>query len=947
MSATTHNIRIRMDTGAADAGTKRIRSGLGSADRSAAQMNRTLGLMLRELRRLVAMMRQVTASGAAGFSKMQAEIAATTTQLARLNSALVTTNTVTKKIAASTGLWATMAAGLKSNFKALLQQLTAFAGVAGGYFAVTGLAEFEQNISTVRGVTRAAEKDIQKLRARAIEVAASGRFLAQEVALGMVELAKAGLNINEIYESIIPTMDLAQGATLDVARASEITSKVMRSMGLEVKDLTRVTDVLVKAANISTTNVNALGDVFKYVAPIMKGFGVSLEDSAALAAVLASNGLEASMAGTAMRGIFSRLAAPTEEFRKKLAALNIDISDVTPGVKGAIEILERLKNANLAAGDIMGLFMQRAGAAALILTQNVEVFKQYREEINRGKGGARSLSEIMNNNLKGAFLNLLSTIMNLIIAIGDSGLTYALKTLLNVVAILVSALAQTITYLGPYIKAFAVGLLMINFPAIISGLGAMGLAFQAMAARAVAAIASVVAAMGPIAWIVFAISAAITLLVQFSDQIKITSTGAATLADLFAVTWDRMLVGLKAVYDFFVWVFESMAPFVKKVADGILLYYQTMASGIIKLLQMILNAAVSVLNFIGKYHPLGGLVGGGKLEKFDLGQVSLPSTDDVAGAIGAQGLLADAEARAQKRIAEANDAAARQAALLKAMQDAASGATNRMGTLAGGIDEATAAGKRHAKQLDRQKNLLQQITGPALEAGKNIQALNSLYESGKINLSQYNDYLQRLRETMLSQDQTFFGGIMRGLNEVASGFTRLGEHVGKFVSGSFQKATDAIVEFAKTGKFDFKKLIDSILEDLLRLSLNALWGQLAQGLLGGFGGGGGGGILGALIPGFAQGGDMIVGGSGGTDSQYVGMMATPGERISVRTPAQQRAGEVSPRVNVAPPQVNVRVINSTDPRASLDALATAAGERVIVNMIQRNPQTFRRILGVS
>jgi hypothetical protein len=40
--------------------------------------------------------------------------------------------------------------------------------------------------------------------------------------------------------------------------------------------------------------------------------------------------------------------------------------------------------------------------------------------------------------------------------------------------------------------------------------------------------------------------------------------------------------------------------------------------------------------------------------------------------------------------------------------------------------------------------------------------------------------------------------------------------------------------------------------------------------------------------GFAAGGEFDVGGSGGTDSQFVAFRATPGERVSVRTPGQQQ-----------------------------------------------------------
>jgi hypothetical protein len=47
------------------------------------------------------------------------------------------------------------------------------------------------------------------------------------------------------------------------------------------------------------------------------------------------------------------------------------------------------------------------------------------------------------------------------------------------------------------------------------------------------------------------------------------------------------------------------------------------------------------------------------------------------------------------------------------------------------------------------------------------------------------------------------------------------------------------------------------------------------------------------LPGFASGGAFTVGGFGGTDSQIVPIRATPGERVTVETPAQQRAGSAT------------------------------------------------------
>jgi hypothetical protein len=44
--------------------------------------------------------------------------------------------------------------------------------------------------------------------------------------------------------------------------------------------------------------------------------------------------------------------------------------------------------------------------------------------------------------------------------------------------------------------------------------------------------------------------------------------------------------------------------------------------------------------------------------------------------------------------------------------------------------------------------------------------------------------------------------------------------------------------------------------------------------------------MGRMYGRFADGGDFDVAGAGGTDSQLVQFMATPGERVSVRTPQQ-------------------------------------------------------------
>jgi len=196
------------------------------------------------------------------------------------------------------------------------------------------------------------------------------------------------------------------------------------------------------------------------------------------------------------------------------------------------------------------------------------------------------------------------------------------------------------------------------------------------------------------------------------------------------------------------------------------------------------------------------------------------------------------------------------------------------------------------------------IRGPQEELAFRQQALEALFQSGRISVDEYRDAIRGLGEELSALDNTFAGGVANGLMRVSNQVMNLGQGVSDIVVGAFDNATNAIVNFAKTGEFSVREFFGSIFEQLLKLAANQLFAQL----LGGGGGGGGlGGLLGGLfgaLPGFQNGGEFAAGGSGGTDSQLVAFRATPGERVSVDTPAQQRQGNGG-NVTVNPQAVTV------------------------------------------
>lgn len=176
------------------------------------------------------------------------------------------------------------------------------------------------------------------------------------------------------------------------------------------------------------------------------------------------------------------------------------------------------------------------------------------------------------------------------------------------------------------------------------------------------------------------------------------------------------------------------------------------------------------------------------------------------------------------------------------------------------------------------------------------------------------------------------------------------------ITSMYMSMEDQLVQFVATGKVSFKDMVDSMIQDVARLVARLLVLQAIQAATGTGAGGGamasvtkisslvnyrhGGTVDMDKLPRFAGGGSMRVGGQGGPDTKLVQFMASPGESVHVTTPGQSRLDNRQPEP--VAPQVNIT--NVIDPEQFGAALASPPGQRAIVNVIQTNPELFRRFL---
>ncbi len=137
------------------------------------------------------------------------------------------------------------------------------------------------------------EKQMAGLTARARELGRDTKFTAVEVGQGMEYLTLAGFNARQTVQSIGGVLDVAAAAGTDLGRTSDI-----------------VSNVLTKTFTSSNTTLESPGETMKYVAPVAKSAGASIELMAAMVGVLGDAGIQGSMAGTTLRNTFLCAAPP-------------------------------------------------------------------------------------------------------------------------------------------------------------------------------------------------------------------------------------------------------------------------------------------------------------------------------------------------------------------------------------------------------------------------------------------------------------------------------------------------------------------------------------------------------------------------------------------------------------------------------------------------------------
>jgi len=344
----------------------------------------------------------------------------------------------------------TAAAGATAGIakKAMIGLVGAFVGFAAAASAARTIAEFSDSMATLEAVSVTANVALERqaavfgeLRQKALDLGATTRYTASEAGEGLLFLARAGFTAEEQLASIDATLALASAGMLSLGEAADFASNIVMQFSLAASETERVADALVNVSNRANTNVRQMAEAMKFAGPVAGALGISLETAAASVGVLGDRGIQASMAGTNLRGTMLALAAPTSKAKAAFDTLKISLEDVDPARRSWIEIWETFAGAfdDLAvsadrAGLANAIFGRRNVAGALILSDSTDRMRELVQIQEEQRGATLAQAEAMEDTLGGAFRRLRSATEAYTLSIGDAGLGGGLRSVVETMA---------------------------------------------------------------------------------------------------------------------------------------------------------------------------------------------------------------------------------------------------------------------------------------------------------------------------------------------------------------------------------------------------------------------------------------------------------------------------------------------------------------------------------
>ena len=416
-----------------------------------------------------------------GFDSLQREIVETEQKLKSLKETTGSASVNLAKVSAVSGEFGNKVKGVGQS---LLPVTGALTGV--GAASTVMANNFNDAMSQAAGALDKPMSEMEDLRQLAIQTGQDTVFSATDAGNAITELAKGGLTEADIKAGALKTtMDLAASSGMDLGEAANVVVQAMGAFGLSANESAEAANALAGAAAASSTDVEPLTQALAQCSAGAKNAGWSIQETTAVLARFADAGIEGSDAGTSLKTMLQRLAAPTSEAAAtKIETLGIKTRDASGNLLGAAEMAQELQDKlggldaasrDAALSAIFGSDAMRA--ATVMMDSGTEGLQKYIDAANDQEAAQRLANSQMSDGSR-AIEELKGSLETAAIQIGDT-----LAPIVQKVAELITALVNKFSALPEGVKQVivVVGILVAALGPLLMVIGQISLGISAVA----------------------------------------------------------------------------------------------------------------------------------------------------------------------------------------------------------------------------------------------------------------------------------------------------------------------------------------------------------------------------------------------------------------------------------------------------------------------------------
>jgi TP901 family phage tail tape measure protein len=814
--------------------------------------------------------------------------------------------------------------------------------VAMGAGIIKTAANFEKGMNRVRALTGATGDDFAKLRDQAKELGSTTQFSATQAADAMGFLAMAGFNTTQILGAMPGTLQLAAAAQMELADAADIVSNVLTGYQMDVSELSRVNDTLVKTFTRTNVNLSMLGQAMKVVGPLAASIGLEFEEVSAAIGLFGNAGIQGAQAGTHLRNVIGRLAKITPEAQAALDTLGIDNSqlvDSTGNVKSLAEVIRVLGPHANRTKELVQIFGMRSGPMlAALLGQGEEAIVTLTEELRNAGGTAERIADVQMEGAAGAILGLKSAFEGLQLAIADSGLLEWFSSMVHSLTGFIRSLSET----SPAVLKFAtiiaglvvtIGPLLIALGYLLQGLATLGpvVAALGVAFKVVVGIIGVVISVftmlsTPILVVGAAVAGLVLAWQVFGDDIKrIVAEVWAAIQQWFVDTfpgvvaaWDKMISGLKHAWQGFLdwiepkvrWLSEAMRALKGETTQDIVMSVGPLAEK--KGVPAPKAAPSTVAGAVGGVAGGGGEKAVNKEEQLlaRLTQAHLQAHDEQIKLV---------ELRRDQQLAALKDMELSEQGLADAkvlINETADKTLRQMREKEAQSEAEFLLARRHEwlGATEQSILLIEERRDAQIQSLKKMELSEEAFQRARTYI--WETAAEQIKDIEEEKNKTLLAGLKKLQDQFKS---------------TFEGALTGFFQDLQKGELSFKKFADTILSEIQRIAAQQMSKQITEALFGDGGSstaGTSGGGLGSLLSGVLGLASSLFGGGGGAAAaKQHGGPVFPGQAYLV--------GESGPEPFI-PKQAGHIIPNA--------ALSGIGGQPVTVNMTIMTPDadSFRK-----